>query len=95
MRLLPTMSGTRLPNGATSVRVGANGERITITPMNAYRPPAADYLSGGRKTRLVPVDRIAAWARESLPANSPEQAELFDLLDALTGAPKFSAPVRR
>lgn len=89
------MSGTRLPNGATSVRVGVNGEHITVTPANSHRPPGADYISHGRKTRLVPGDRIAAWARESLPADSPEQAELFDLLDALSGAPKFSAPVRR
>lgn len=83
----------KLPNGATSVPVGANGEHIVVTPGNTRRPPAAEFLKGGRITRLVPADTIATWATDAL--NDADYADLIDMLDRMSGAPKFAPLIER
>lgn len=79
------MSSGKLPNGATAVRVGPNGEHVIVSPMNAFHPPRVDYLKGGRVTALIPADAIERHAARSL--NPHDASELRRLVANLRGDP--------
>lgn len=75
----------KLPNGATSVPVGPNSEYVIVHPMNAFRPPIAEYLTSTKKVRLIPSDLVENFAGE-LPEH--HAIKLRRLVKTLRGEPE-------
>lgn len=53
---------SKLPDGATSIKVTDNGGYVYVTPASSQFPPRVEYSGLDRSTALVPVDRIREFA---------------------------------